>query len=83
MKQKTSITLSQEALAGIDRMAGTRSRSAFIETLVLRYLQEEEKAARDAREIELINRHADELNDEIEDVLRYQALPAGEPDDPR
>ena len=84
MKEKTSITLSREVLTRIDRAAGSRqSRSAFIEAVLLRYLREEAKAARDAREIELINQHADELNAEVEDVLRYQVLPRGEPDDPR
>jgi metal-responsive CopG/Arc/MetJ family transcriptional regulator len=74
MKEKTSITLSREVLAGIDRAAGSKqSRSAFIEGILSRYLIEQARAARDAREIELINRHADELNAEVEDVLRYQA----------
>lgn len=84
MKEKTSVTLSKEVLAGIDRAAGSKhSRSAFIEAVLLRYLREEAKAARDAREIALINQHADELNAEAEDVLRYQVLPSGEPDDSR
>jgi len=79
MKQKTSITLSKEVLSGIDRIAGSkRSRSAFIESILSRYLRERAKAARDAREIELINKHADELNAEAEDVLRYQAPPASD-----
>ncbi len=74
MKEKTSITLSQEVLRGIDRLAGSRqSRSAFIETVLAQYLQQRARAQRDARDIELINRHADELNAEAEDVLRYQA----------
>jgi metal-responsive CopG/Arc/MetJ family transcriptional regulator len=84
MKEKTSITLSREVLNGIDRIAGAKqSRSAFIETVLARYLREQAKAARDAREIEIINRHADQLNAEVEDVLRYQVLPPGEPDDTR
>jgi metal-responsive CopG/Arc/MetJ family transcriptional regulator len=78
MKEKTSITLSREVLTGIDRIAGSRqSRSAFIESVLASYLKERAKAARNAREIELINSHADELNDEAEDVLRYQTLPRG------
>lgn len=84
MKEKTSITLSREVLSGIDRIAGSKqSRSAFIETVLASYLREQARAARDAREIEIINRHADELNAEVEDVLRYQVLPPGEPDDTR
>ncbi len=76
MKEKTSITLSKEVLTGIDRMAGSkRSRSAFIESVLQQYLRERARAQRDAREIALINQHADELNAEAEDVLRYQAPP--------
>jgi metal-responsive CopG/Arc/MetJ family transcriptional regulator len=74
MKEKTSITLSKEVLTGIDRVAGSgQSRSAFIETVLQQYLQQRKRAQRDARDIELINRHAEELNAEAEDVLRYQA----------
>jgi metal-responsive CopG/Arc/MetJ family transcriptional regulator len=74
MKEKTSITLSPEILQGIDRLAGSRqSRSAFIETVLAQYLLQRARAQRDARDIDLINRHADELNAEAEDVLRYQA----------
>jgi metal-responsive CopG/Arc/MetJ family transcriptional regulator len=74
MKEKTSITLSREVLTGIDRIAGSRqSRSAFIEGILQQYLRDRARAQRDARDIELINRHADELNAEAEDVLRYQA----------
>jgi metal-responsive CopG/Arc/MetJ family transcriptional regulator len=75
MKEKTSVTLSKAVLSGIDRLAGSKhSRSAFIESVLQQYLKERARAQRDAREIELINRHADELNAEVEDVLRYQAL---------
>jgi metal-responsive CopG/Arc/MetJ family transcriptional regulator len=84
MKEKTSVTLSKEVLSGIDRAAGSKqSRSAYIDTVLRHHLWEKAKAARDAREIELINQHADELNAEVEDVLRYQVLPPGEPDDTR
>lgn len=76
MKEKTSVTLSKEVLSGIDRLAGPRqSRSAFIEDILSQYLLERARAKRDAREIELINQHADEMNAEAQDVLRYQALP--------
>jgi len=35
-------------------------------------LSEDILKSRDRRDIELINRHADELNEEAEDVLAYQ-----------
>ncbi len=74
MKEKTSITLSREVLTGIDRLAGSRqSRSAFIEAVLLRYLRDRARAQRDARDIEIINRHAERLNCDAEDGLEYQA----------
>jgi metal-responsive CopG/Arc/MetJ family transcriptional regulator len=73
MKEKTSITLSREILAGVDRMAGSKqSRSAFIEAVLSRYLRQQARAQIEARDLELINKAADELNEEVEDVLRYQ-----------
>jgi metal-responsive CopG/Arc/MetJ family transcriptional regulator len=83
MKEKTSITLSKEILAAIDRMAGSKqrgskqkgskqSRSAFIEAVLARYLRHQARAQIEARDLELINNAADELNEEVEDVLRYQ-----------
>ena len=75
MKEKTSITLSREVLAGIDRVAGSkRSRSAFIESVLAQYLRKRRRAQIEARDLELLNKAADELNAEIEDVLRYQTI---------
>ena len=74
MKEKTSITLSREVLTGIDRIAGSRqSRSAFIEAVLLQYLRDRARAQRDARDIEIINRHAEGLNRDAETGLEYQA----------
>ena len=76
MKEKTSITLSTEVLRAIDRMAGSKqSRSAFIEAVLAQYLRRRTRAQLEARDLELINKAADELNAEVEDVLRYQATP--------
>jgi metal-responsive CopG/Arc/MetJ family transcriptional regulator len=74
MKEKTSITLSKEVLTGIDRVAGSKqSRSAFIEAILQQYLRQRARAQRDARDIELINRHAEKLNRDAEDGLEDQA----------
>jgi mRNA interferase MazF len=73
MKEKTSITLSKEVLRGIDRIAGSKSRSAVIEAVLTQYLRRQARAQVEARDLELINKAADELNAEVEDVLRYQA----------
>jgi metal-responsive CopG/Arc/MetJ family transcriptional regulator len=74
MKEKTSITLSREVLVGIDRVAGSKqSRSAFIEEVLLRYLRDRDRALRDARELEIINRNAEKLNRDAVDTLELQA----------
>jgi len=74
MKEKTSVTLSPEVLAAIDRLAGTKhSRSAVIERVLRQYLREQAKAAAEARDLALLNDAADRLNMEAADVLDYQA----------
>ncbi len=74
MKGKTSITLSPDVLAGIDRLAGSQhSRSAVIESVLRHYLREQAQLAIHARDLELINAAADQLNAEVADVLEYQA----------
>jgi len=73
MKEKTSITLSKEVLSSIDRLVGSKqSRSAFIEAVLTQYLRRQARAQVEARDLELINRAANELNAEVEDILRYQ-----------
>ncbi len=74
MKEKTSITLSREVLAQVDQLAGERySRSALIERVLRKYFRDRQRAALHARDLERINRAADELNAEALDVLQYQA----------
>ena len=74
MKEKTSITLSREVLAGIDRLAGSRqSRSAFIEAVLRRFLRSRARAEIEAHDLQRINRASDRLNAESADVLDYQA----------
>ncbi len=74
MKEKTSITLSSDVLAQVDRNAGSKaSRSAFIEGVLREYFKLKVREAINARDLELINANADYLNREMEDVLKYQA----------
>jgi hypothetical protein len=62
-------------LVAIDRAAGSNhSRSSFIERVLRRYLRDRARAAAQARDVERINRAADELNSEAEDALSYQSL---------
>jgi len=73
MKVKTSITISEETLKTIDEYSGGQvSRSEFIEKAIQAYLSQLIRNARDAKDLELINRHANSLNEEAEDVLEYQ-----------
>jgi metal-responsive CopG/Arc/MetJ family transcriptional regulator len=75
MKEKTCITLSRDVLTHIDKLAGTKaSRSAFIEAVLRDYLKKRARAAIEARDLALINAHADKLNAAAEDVLEYQHL---------
>lgn len=72
MRLKTSVTLSAELLAKIDKAAA--NRSSFLETAARRYLADLERKNADERDIAAINAHADDLNREALDVLDYQAL---------
>ena len=73
MKVKTSITLSGEVLGLIDQHhAEFRSRSEFLEGAARAFLAHLARTESDRRDLEIINRHADELNTEAEDVLAYQ-----------
>ncbi len=76
MRSKTSITLSEEVLREIDRYAGRGgNRSKVIEDAVRFFLAQRAKTARDARDVEIMNRSADELNAEVNDALDYQEGP--------
>jgi metal-responsive CopG/Arc/MetJ family transcriptional regulator len=74
MKEKASITLSREVLKGVDRMAGSKqSRSAFIETVLRRYLTQHARTQRDRRDLEILNQNAESLNRDAEEGLEHQA----------
>jgi metal-responsive CopG/Arc/MetJ family transcriptional regulator len=74
MKIKTSLTISQDLLEALDRLAGPGiSRSAFVEEILRDYVEGRAQARREAREIAAINRHAAQLNAEMQDVLSFQA----------
>ena len=74
MRVKTSVTIDEKVLRAIDRVTSPgRSRSRVIEDAARDYLSREARIARDARDRELIDQAADALNDEMEDVLSFQA----------
>ncbi len=73
MKLKTSITLSEDVLRAIDKLTGeSKNRSEFIETAVRTYIAQQARRRRNARDLEIINQHANRLNEEAIDVLAYQ-----------
>jgi metal-responsive CopG/Arc/MetJ family transcriptional regulator len=74
MKLKTSVTLSEDIMKTIDRLARRgESRSAIVERLVRESLAARAKQAAAARDRALLEAHAEALNAEVEDVLRYQS----------
>jgi predicted transcriptional regulator len=74
MKIKTSITLSPEAIDAIDEIAGVgTSHSRVIEEAVIEFVASHRRRQREAKDLEILNRSAERLNRETEEVLRYQA----------
>lgn len=74
MKVKTSITLSEDLLKLIDRRAkqSKRNRSDFIEAAVWAFIGQLIRDERNAKDLEIISRRAQFLNEEAADVLAYQ-----------
>lgn len=73
MKVKTSVTLSDKLLKAISAETDYANRSAFIEEAAWHHLRRYQREKRDQRELEKINTHAYELNEEAIDVLGFQA----------
>ncbi len=75
MKVKTSLSLSEDILVAVDRLAGPGvSRSAFVEKILRRFVDERARARREAREVAALNKHAARLNVEMADALSFQSL---------
>ncbi len=74
MKVKTSITLSEDLLDLIDKRARSfkTNRSDFIEVAVSAFIQQQIRDEQNAKDLDIINRRADYLNEEAADVLNYQ-----------
>jgi metal-responsive CopG/Arc/MetJ family transcriptional regulator len=79
MKVKTSLSLSEDLIARIDKLAGSKvSRSSYIEQILRDFVDGLAQARKDARAIAAINRHAAQLNAEMSDALCFQANSADE-----
>ncbi|MBI5044125.1 MAG: ribbon-helix-helix protein, CopG family [Nitrospirae bacterium] len=73
MKVKTSITLPEELIKSIDTLfGGHENRSEFIEKAVRDFIERQTQKRRDLEDLSILNKKADKLNKEAEDVLSYQ-----------
>lgn len=76
MKIKTSITLSEDLLETVDELAvNYKNRSEFIETIIRKAIAQMIRDEQNARDQKIINEHAERLNAEAKDVLKYQVIP--------
>ncbi|MDR0635533.1 MAG: ribbon-helix-helix domain-containing protein [Treponema sp.] len=72
MKTKTSVSLSNEILVQIDNMNSDGNRSDFIEKALWRYIELLQRDKRNQNDLNIINKAAQYLNKEAEDVLLFQ-----------
>jgi len=73
MKIKTSITLSKDVLKTVDKLSRSyKNRSEFIEFALRAFIAQTLRKEQNAQDLEIINRRAESLNAEAEDVLAYQ-----------
>jgi metal-responsive CopG/Arc/MetJ family transcriptional regulator len=70
---KTSVTLAEEIVEELDRITGEGcNRSQMIERAVAEYIERQRRRIRETRDLEILNRLAEQLNEEVDDVLSYQ-----------
>ena len=73
MKVKTSVILPHDLLQTVNDLSEQyKSRSQFVETALRFFIPQMKKEEQHARDIEIINRCADRLNEETFDAMRYQ-----------
>ena len=73
MKVEAHIKLDKELLDAVDNLSGGENhRSELIEEALHVYVNNITHGDADERDVEIINRHADELSREAFDVLDYQ-----------
>ena len=73
MKVKTSITVDKDLLKTVDALSSKyKNRSEFIEVALQSYIAQITRRQQNAKDLEIINHYADDLNKEALDVLDYQ-----------
>jgi metal-responsive CopG/Arc/MetJ family transcriptional regulator len=74
MKVEITVALSEDLLAALARLTqDARVRSEIVEAALRAYLAKPRRGE-DAGDLEIINAHAAELNEEAADVLSYQVV---------
>jgi metal-responsive CopG/Arc/MetJ family transcriptional regulator len=75
MKVETTVALSEDLMAALDRYTqNSQDRSAVVEAALRAYFARPRRGE-DAGDLEIINAHSAELNEEAADVLGYQVIP--------
>ena len=73
MKVEASIFVDKDLLEAVDRLSGNdKSRSEFIEAAIQAYIAQTARHKQNAKDLDIINERADDLNEEALDVLDYQ-----------
>lgn len=73
MKIKTSIALPRDLVQQMDALASLYgNRSSLIERAIREFLAAQARRKQDLRDLDILNKRADALNEEAEDVLSYQ-----------
>ncbi len=73
MKVETSITVDKDLLEAVDKLSGKdKNRSEIIEAAIEIYIARIVRDEQNAQDLDIINKRADDLNEEALDVLDYQ-----------
>ena len=73
MKIQTSVILSENLLSTIEQLSDKdKTLSDFIETALQFYIMKLKRFEESSKDIEIINKNADYLNQETQDALQYQ-----------
>jgi metal-responsive CopG/Arc/MetJ family transcriptional regulator len=73
MKVRTSVILSENLLSTIEQLSEKdKTLSDFIETALRFYIAKLRQSDKTDKDIEIINKNAEYLNQETQDALQYQ-----------
>lgn len=74
MRVRTSISLPEELLVKVDKLAGAKKRrSQVVESALVAYVAKQAPQKLNKRDIDIINQNADLINEQVEETLEFQA----------